>query len=148
MGVNRKEANAMRYMMIVKGDKSYEAGEMPSVKLMEAIGALTEKYRKAGVLLQNGGLLPSMHGARIDAANGKLTVTDGPFTEAKELVGGFAIMLADSKERAVELGREFMQIHVDILGRDYAGRLEIRPMFDDHGECGDIDESLLKKTAK
>jgi hypothetical protein len=82
MGVNRKEANAMRYMMIVKGDKSYEAGEMPNVKLMEAIGALTEKYRKAGVLLQNGGLLPSMHGARIDAANGQLTVTDGPFTES------------------------------------------------------------------
>jgi hypothetical protein len=130
----------MRYMMIVKGDKNYEAGRMPDPRLLAAINELSEKQAKAGILVDNGGLLPSSHGARIRAAGGKLSVTDGPFTEAKELVGGFAIMLADSREEAIRLGREFMQLHVDILGKSYEGELEIRRMFEPSDFCGDTGQ--------
>jgi hypothetical protein len=64
-----------------------------------------------------------------------LSVTDGPFIESKELIGGYAILRASSKEEAIELGKIFMKIHVDVLGPSYAGELEIRQMFD--GEtCG------------
>ena len=59
-----------------------------------------------------------------------MTVTDGPFAETKELVGGFAILEAGSKDEAIRLGKKFMQVHVDVLGQAYEGTLEIRPMFD------------------
>ena len=63
-------------------------------------------------------------------AGGKTSVIDGPFAETKELVGGFAIFDLASKEEAIESGKQFMQIHADILGPSYEGELEIRPMFD------------------
>ena len=59
-----------------------------------------------------------------------MTVTDGPFAETKELIGGFAILEAASKEEAIQLGKKFMQLHVDVLGQTYEGTLEVRPMFD------------------
>ena len=85
---------------------------------------------KAGVLLETGGLLPSSMGALVRASRGKLTVTDGPFTEVKELIGGYAILRARSKEEAIELGKSFMKLHSDVLGPSYEGELEIRQMFD------------------
>jgi hypothetical protein len=121
---------AMRFMMIVKCDKDSEAGMPPNEELMHAIAKLAEEEMKAGILLEQGGLLPSSAGARIRAAGGRLAVTDGPFAEAKELVGGFAILRANSKAEAIEKGKRFMQIHVDILGPDYEGELEVRQMFD------------------
>jgi len=66
----------------------------------------------------------------VRASGGKMTVTDGPFAETKELIGGFAILEAASKEEAIELGKKFMQLHVDVLGQTYEGTLEVRPMFD------------------
>ena len=120
----------MRFMMIVKADPSYEAGRPPDPALLAAVGKLSEKMAKAGVLLQSGGLLPSSKGARVRASGGKLTVTDGPFAETKEIIGGFAILEAASKEEAIRLGKEFMQVHVDVLGQAYEGTLEVRPMFD------------------
>lgn len=117
----------MRFMMIVKHP---ESGKMPDPKLIEAIKALNEKQTKAGVLLDAGGLHPSAKGARIHVSNGKLKVVDGPFTETKELVGGYAVMVADSREEAVRMGRAFMQLHVDILGDSYEGELEIRLMHE------------------
>ena len=120
----------MRFMMIVKADPSYEAGGPPNPALLAAIGKLSEEMTNAGVLLQSGGLLPSSKGARVRASAGKLTVTDGPFAETKELIGGFAILEAASKEEAIRLGKKFMQIHVDVLGPTYEGTLEVRPMFD------------------
>ena len=66
----------------------------------------------------------------VEVANGTVNVTDGPFTETKELVGGYAILKADSLEHAVELGREFMQLHADVLGPSDQGRMEIRQLFD------------------
>ena len=120
----------MRFMMIVKADPSYEAGRPPNPALMAAVGKLSEEMSKRGILLQSGGLLPSSKGARVRVSGGKMTVTDGPFAETKELIGGFAILEAASKEEAIRLGREFMQLHVDVLGPAYEGTLEVRQMFD------------------
>jgi hypothetical protein len=120
----------MRFMMIVKADKSYEAGAPPTPELMVAIGKLSDEMIKAGVLLDMGGLLPSSKGARINVKQGKLTVTDGPFIEAKELIGGYAILQVKSREEAIERGRRFMQVHADVLGPSYDGELEIRQMPD------------------
>ena len=124
----------MRFMSIVKANKASEAGEMPSPKMMEAIGKLAEEGIKSGVILDTGGLLPSSLGARVSVAGGKITVKDGPFTEAKELVGGYAIMQVRSKEEAVELGKKFMPVHLAGLGSSYEGELEVRQMFDP-GDC-------------
>jgi hypothetical protein len=120
----------MRFMMIVKADPSYESGRPPDPALLAAVGKLSEEMTRAGVLLQSGGLLPSSKGARVRVSGGKMTVTDGPFAETKELIGGFAILEAASKEEAIRLGKEFMQLHVDVLGQPYEGTLEVRPMFD------------------
>ena len=120
----------MRFMMIVKADPGYETGRPPDPALIAAIGKLSEDMTKRGVLLQSGGLLPSSKGARVKVSEGKMSVTDGPFAETKELIGGFAILDAASKEEAIRLGKQFMQLHVDVLGQSYEGTLEVRPMFD------------------
>lgn len=130
----------MRFMMMVKGDSDYEAGAPPSQELITAISELTEDMMKTGILLDVGGLLPSAAGALVKAAGGKLTVTDGPFVETKELIGGYAILQASSKAEAIELGKQFMTLHTEILGPSYQGELEIRQMADgppdaDHANC-------------
>jgi len=126
----------MRFMMIVKADPSYEAGQPPNPALIAAVGELSQKLTKTGVMIQSGGLLPSANGARVRVSGGKMTVTDGPFAETKELIGGFAILEAESKEEAIRLGKEFMQLHVDVLGQSYDGTLEVRQMFDGaNGDC-------------
>ena len=120
----------MRFMVMVKADKDYEAGLPPKPELLAAIGKLSQDMVKAGVLLDTGGLLPSSRGARVRASGGKLSVTDGPFTETKELVGGYAIVQAQSRDEAVELGKQFMELHVTVLGCSYDGECEIRQLFD------------------
>ncbi len=120
----------MRFMMMVKGSERYEAGEPPPPELMSAIAKLEQQDRKAGIVLESGGLLPSSKGAKIRAGRGKLKVTDGPFSEAKELIGGYAIIRAGSKQEAIEHGKRFMQVHVDVLGPSYEGELEIRQLMD------------------
>jgi hypothetical protein len=116
-------------MMMVKADKSSEAGTPPSPELMAAIGKLTEEMIKAGVVLETGGLAPSSKGARLRLGNGKVTVTDGPFTEAKEVIGGYAIIQARSKEEAIVWGTRFLDTHAQVLGPSYETELEIRQLF-------------------
>jgi hypothetical protein len=118
----------MKFMMMVKADKNHEAGAPPDPRLMAAVGKHAEEAARRGVLVETGGLLPSSAGARVRVAGGKLTVTDGPFAEAKELIGGYAILRASSKEEAIELGKDFMKLHADVLGPSYEGELEIRQM--------------------
>ena len=120
----------MKYMMMVKADQNYERGAAPDPRLAAAIGKHAEEMGRAGILVEMGGLLPTFAGARVRVSGGKLVVTDGPFTETKELIGGYAILKAGSKEEAIKLGRDFMQIHLDVLGSAYEGELEIRQMFD------------------
>ena len=123
----------MRFMMLVKGNSDYEAGKPPSPELMAAIAKLSEGQAAQGVLLDAGGLMPSSHGALVRVADGKVTIVDGPFAEAKELVGGYAILRADSKEEAIEMGRGFMQLHADVLGPSFTGELEVRQMSEHEG---------------
>ena len=110
----------------------------PSKELITAIDKLTEELTKAGVLLENGGLLPSSKGARLRLAGGKVTVTDGPFIETKELIGGYAIVQVKSREEAIELGKRFLQIHAEILGPLYETESEIRQMFDP-SDCAEYE---------
>jgi hypothetical protein len=118
----------MRYMMIVKADRDYEAGKPPSPELIAGIGKLAEEMTAQGILLQSEGLLPTSQAMRMKLAQGKVSVTDGPFTETKEVIGGFAILKADSKDDALALARRFIQVHVDAGITDM--EMEIRPVFD------------------
>jgi hypothetical protein len=109
--------------------KTAEGGP-PSPELMTAIGALAQDMARSGVLVEMGGLLPSDRGARMRLSRGAITVIDGPFTESKELVGGYAVFSVGSKADAIELGRKFLQVHSNILGPEHAMELEIRELFD------------------
>jgi hypothetical protein len=96
---------------------------------MEAMGKFIQKCVKDGTLVDTGGLMPSKDGVRVRLAAGKITVTDGPFTESKEIIGGWAIIKADSKEEAVRVAREFMDLHRQYWP-EFEGESEVRPMFD------------------
>jgi len=120
----------MRYMMMVKANADSEAGRMPPAELMDAIAKHSAEMVNAGVLLEAGGLLPSSQGARVNVGGGTTMVTDGPFTEAKELIAGYAILRASSREEAIALGRQYMQLHADVLRPQYEGELEIRPLME------------------
>jgi len=92
----------MRFMMLVKADKNSEAGVLPSKELVTAMGKFNEEMVKAGVLLAAEGLHASSKGARIKFSGAKRTVTDGPFTETKELLAGFWLIQVKSKKEAIE----------------------------------------------
>ena len=97
----------MRFMSIVK---SAEGTPAPQA-LIDAVAKLTEESIRNGSVIQTGGLGPSSKGARLRVSKGKLTVTDGPFTEAKEILGGYAVLEANSREEALESARIFMRLH-------------------------------------
>jgi hypothetical protein len=115
----------MRYMMIVK---AAENQGFPPKELMTAMGAMSEEVRKAGAMISDGGLLPTAQGARVEIRGGKLTTTDGPFTEAKEVVGGFAIFELNFMKDAIESAEKFMELHRKYWPA-WEGVTEIRPMF-------------------
>jgi hypothetical protein len=92
----------MRFMAMVKANKDSEAGVMPSEELLAEMGKYNEELVKAGVMLAGEGLHPSSKGARVKFSGDQRTVTDGPFTEAKELIAGFWLIQAKSKEEAIE----------------------------------------------
>jgi hypothetical protein len=92
----------MRFMVIVKATGESEAGKLPSRKLLEDMGKYNEELVKAGVMLAGEGLQPSSKGARVRFSGSKRTVIDGPFTETKELIAGFWLIQAKSKEEAIE----------------------------------------------
>ena len=111
----------MRVMYLVK---SNHPGP-PSPELGAAIAKLTEREVKAGRLLDQGGLMPISMGAEIRIADGKLSLIDGPFVEAKEVVGGFAVFELRDKEEAIAMAKEFMQLHKDLMPGWY-GTCEVR----------------------
>ena len=92
----------MRFMVIVKADRSSEAGVMPDEKMLTAMAKFNDDLNKAGVLLAGDGLHPSSRGARVKFDGARRTVTDGPFAETKELVAGFWIIQVKSREEALE----------------------------------------------
>jgi len=111
----------MRFLSIYK---TAERGVPPSPEEMAKMGKLIEDEMKAGTLLTTEGCLPTALGARVRFSGGKLTVTDGPFTEAKEVVGGFALLRANSKEEAIELVKNFLKV----AGHD--GECELRQVYE------------------
>jgi len=112
----------MKFLSIYKCAKP--EGIPPTQQEMEDMGALVEESTKAGVLLAAEGCLPSAMGARVRLTGGKFTVTDGPFTESKEIVGGFALMEVESKDKAVEFIKRFLKLAGD-------GECEIRQIYGD-----------------
>ncbi len=116
----------MRFMMIVK---HAENQGMPPRQLMDAITKLVEEEVRAGTMLGNGGLGPTAQGARVRLSGGKVTVTDGPFTETNEVIGGYAQFELKSKEAAVESAVRFMELHRKFWP-GWEGETEVRQMFD------------------
>ena len=116
----------MRFLSMYK---HAETGEMPSQAEMERMGKLVEEGIKSGYLLAAEGCMPSTKGARVRLADGEILVTDGPFTEAKELVGGLAILRANSKQEAIEMAKQFLQVAGP-------GECELRQLYDpDDAPC-------------
>ena len=120
----------MRYLMMVKGDEDFRASGPPPQALMEAIGELGVEAAKTGKIVSMGGLQHTSKGASVRINGGKLSVKDGPFTEAKEVIGGFTIMELGSKEEAIEEARKFMELH-QRLWPGWDGECEIRLMYEE-----------------
>jgi hypothetical protein len=118
----------MKYLTFIRHPESYrESG--PPAPLMAAMGKFVEKSFKDGTLVDTGGLLPSKDGARVRLEKGKITVTDGPFTETKEVIGGWAILEVPSRDEAIRIATEFMELHRKHWPQ-FEGESEVRPMFE------------------
>ena len=122
----------MRFLSIYK---NVERNTPPTPEEMSKVGKMIEEGMKSGWLLATEGCLPTAMGARVRISDGKLTVTDGPFTESKEVIGGFAILKADSKEHAIQMAKDFLQV----MGQ---GETEVRQLFDTP-ECVDQNYQTL-----
>jgi hypothetical protein len=122
----------MRFMILIKADKSSEAGIMPSEKLLTDMGKFNEELVKAGIILAGEGLHPSSKGSRVKFSGDKRIVTDGPFAETKELIAGFWLWQVKSKEEAIEWVK---RIPNPMPGTE--PEIEIRQVFeaDDFGEA-------------
>jgi hypothetical protein len=122
----------MRVMVIRKADANTEAGVMPSEELLAAMAKYNEELVKAGVMISGDGLKPSSQGARVKFTDGKPTVIDGPFSEAKELVAGYSVLEVGSLEEAIAWARKWPAV-----GTEANVEIEIRPFF----ELSDFGES-------
>ena len=111
----------MKFMFIVKSDHSVA----PTPALLEAMHKLANREIRAGRMLDNGGLMPIAEGAQVRIIDGQLSVLDGPFVEAKEVIGGYAVFELHNKEEAVASAVEFMQLHKDFLP-GWEGTCELR----------------------
>jgi hypothetical protein len=112
----------MRFMYIVTSPQPHVG---PTPELLQAMHKLADREIKAGRMLDNGGLMPLATGARVRIADNKLSVIDGPFVEAKEVIGGYAIFELRDKEEALAMGREFMQLHLEHMP-GWEGTCEVR----------------------
>jgi hypothetical protein len=113
---------------MLKLDENFPAGPPPPA-LFAAIGEFGEQATKDGILVDQGGLMPSAAGALVRVSGGKITVIDGPFTEAKEIIGGYATFEVRSKEEAIEHARHFMELHVEHWP-GFEGVTEVRQIMD------------------
>ncbi|MEJ2061600.1 MAG: YciI family protein [Gammaproteobacteria bacterium] len=137
----------MRFMIIVKATKDSEAGVMPDESLFEEMGKYHEELAKAGMLLDASGLHPSTDGWRIQYSGDKRSFIDGPFAETKELVAGYTLIQAESREEAIEWTKRFPNPSID--GKE--GEIEVRQLFElDEFESSEAIERFreLKKESK
>src|SRR5918992_3495845 len=114
----------MRFMVLVKGCEDLAP---PPQAFLEAVGKAAEEATRAGKLIETGGLFPTDAGARVRLRKGALNVTDGPFTESKEVVGGWGIVEADSKDEAVEGVVDLLELHRQYWP-GWEGEAEVRQM--------------------
>ena len=115
----------MRYMMFIKHTEDYRGKEIPA-GLMKAMDEFVGDNMKKGKFIDGAGLKSSHKGKKIQLRGGKLHVVDGPFTESKELVGGYAIVELESDQEALELAKQFMELH-RIHWPEFEGECELRP---------------------
>lgn len=118
----------MRFLILIKANKRSEAGIFPSHELIIETMKFNEELVKAGVLLAAEGVHPSAKGARVKFSGGKVTVTDGPFAETKELIGGFWIWQCKSKAEAIEWVKRIPNPNPEVDGTEK--EIEIRQIFD------------------
>ena len=116
----------MRYMMFIKHTEDYRQADVPA-SLYEEMGKFIEEATKSGNFVGGAGLQPSSAGARVRLKGGTITTLDGPFAESKEIVGGYAIMDAKSREEALGLARRFMELHRKHWPA-FEGECEVRPL--------------------
>jgi hypothetical protein len=118
----------MKYLMLIKHSESYRSEPIPQ-GLMDAMGEFVAQGFKSGVLKDTAGLKGSADGFRVRSSGGKLTVTDGPFSESKEIVGGYALVEVSSNEQALDVARQFMELH-RVHWPSFDGECEARPLED------------------
>jgi hypothetical protein len=112
----------MRYLSMIRIDES--TGRQPSEQLINDMGKLMDEMMREGKLIRTAGLRPTSEGFRVRLRDGKLSTLDGPFTESKEVIGGYAVIDADSREEAIELTERFLRVH----GDDWNLECEVRPL--------------------
>jgi len=119
---------SMKYLTFIRHSESHRSSGPPAA-LLEAMGKFVAKSLQEGRLVDTGGLAPSKDGVRVRLAQGKISVTDGPFTESKEVIGGWAILKADSRAEAIRIATEFMELHRKYWP-EFEGESEVRPMLE------------------
>ena len=132
----------MRFMVIVKATKESEAGVLPSEQLLAEMGKYNEELAKAGVMLAGEGLQPSSKGARVKFSGKKRTVVDGPFAETKELIAGFWLIQARSKEEAIEWVKRAPNPH------EGESEIEIRQVFEAEDFGAEFTPELQEQEAR
>jgi hypothetical protein len=118
----------MQFLMLIKiaNNTDYETGKSLPPELDTAMGELMGEWTKAGKMVSAAGLKPPSQAARVRLSAGKVRTTDGPFTEAKEVIGGFFVLEAKDKSEAVFMTERFVEIHRKILGQDFLLECEVR----------------------
>ena len=112
----------MRFLSMIRIDEN--SGQVPSEQLMTDMGKLIEEMTEAGVLVSTAGLRPTSEAVRVRLRHGKLSTVDGPFAETKEVIGGYAVLEAKSKEEAIELTKRFLRVH----GNEWDIECEVRQL--------------------
>ena len=118
----------MKYLMLIKHSESYRSEPIPQA-LMDAMGEFVSESFKSGILKDTAGLQPTSEGFRVRSRGGRLAVTDGPFAETKEVVGGYALVEVASREEALKVARQFMDLH-RVHWPVFDGECEVRPLED------------------
>lgn len=118
----------MKCLMLIKHAESHRAEPIPQA-LMDAMGDFVTEGFKSGVLKDTAGLKSTADGFRVRSSGNRLKVTDGPFTESKEVVGGYALVEVASREEALEIARQFMELH-RVHWPAFEGECEVRPLED------------------
>jgi len=116
----------MKYLMLIKSSERYRGDAIPQA-LLDAMGKFVDEGFKSGVLKDTAGLKATSEGFRVRSSAGKLHLTDGPFTEAKEVIGGYAMVEVESKAQAREVAQQFMELH-RVHWPSFDGECEVRPV--------------------